>query len=272
VYSYVLIREVILMTTDNGINQNSDAISKQLSEASMPLPPSLDVDKLVNPQPEAHPDSQTSPESNPQPEAQLLRKPDPASDMQPDQETDPLADDKIGLFTKEQNDQLTEAVSDAFSALKVRARPHDKKMAVELLRRSAMGDRWKDVSKALKLDWVTVSVWRSSRAFSALYQAAHECGNEIRQVKREEEADRRAMDGYLDPVYWDGKKVGTIRRYSDKLLEIQLKANSAKYRDKPAETGAAGGGITLNIVGVTLGAQPAPNQYPAKTVDIPSNG
>jgi hypothetical protein len=46
------------------------------------------------------------------------------------------------------------------------------------------------------------------------------------------EARRRAM-GYLESVYHQGEKVGSIRRYSDTLMIFLLKAHAPeKYRDK----------------------------------------
>ena len=40
------------------------------------------------------------------------------------------------------------------------------------------------------------------------------------------EAWRRAVNGVEVPVFWDGKVVGTITRYSDRLLEKLLYANA----------------------------------------------
>lgn len=48
----------------------------------------------------------------------------------------------------------------------------------------------------------------------------------------EREALRRGVEGILEPVYYQGKKVGLIRRYSDALLIFTLKArNPKKYRE-----------------------------------------
>jgi hypothetical protein len=48
----------------------------------------------------------------------------------------------------------------------------------------------------------------------------------------EKEARRRALTGYLKPVYQGGKKVGTIREFSDTLLIFLLKgAKPETYRD-----------------------------------------
>jgi hypothetical protein len=49
----------------------------------------------------------------------------------------------------------------------------------------------------------------------------------------EDEAVRRAFEGYLKPVYQGGNKVGTIREFSDTLLVMLLKGNlPEKYKDR----------------------------------------
>lgn len=48
----------------------------------------------------------------------------------------------------------------------------------------------------------------------------------------EDEALRRAM-GYEEGIYYKGEKVGTVTRYSDRLMELLLKANAPeKYRER----------------------------------------
>jgi hypothetical protein len=60
----------------------------------------------------------------------------------------------------------------------------------------------------------------------------------------EDEAVRRAYEGYLKPVYHGGKKVGTIREYSDTLLVLLMKGGMPeKYKDRFAgEMSGPGGG------------------------------
>jgi hypothetical protein len=49
----------------------------------------------------------------------------------------------------------------------------------------------------------------------------------------EEEARRRAHDGFEEPVFQGGKQVGTIRRYSDTLLVTLLKARAPeRFRER----------------------------------------
>jgi len=47
----------------------------------------------------------------------------------------------------------------------------------------------------------------------------------------EDEAVRRAFEGTVKPVYYQGKKIGTIREFSDSLLLALLKAKAPhKYK------------------------------------------
>ncbi len=49
----------------------------------------------------------------------------------------------------------------------------------------------------------------------------------------EQEARRRAVDGSPEPVFFQGKPVGAIRKYSDTLLIFLLKGHRPeKYRDR----------------------------------------
>ncbi len=48
----------------------------------------------------------------------------------------------------------------------------------------------------------------------------------------EDEAWRRAREGWLEPVFFKGEQQGSVRKYSDTLLIFLLKAhNPAKYRE-----------------------------------------
>lgn len=74
----------------------------------------------------------------------------------------------------------------------------------------------------------------------------------------EAEAWRRAHDGVDEPVYGSGGpgagtvQVGTVRKYSDGLLQTLLKAHRPdKYRDnvKQEITGPNGGVVVVKMVG-----------------------
>lgn len=86
-------------------------------------------------------------------------------------------------------------------------------------------------SKQLGIDPLTVHNWiNKDPVFASKMQQANE---EITE-KCETAALLRAVNGILQPVFQGGKKVGEIRVYSDRLLELILKArNRRKYSDRP---------------------------------------
>jgi hypothetical protein len=70
---------------------------------------------------------------------------------------------------------------------------------------------------------------RDDSEFAAEWEAALIAGGET----LEEEAVRRARDGWDEPVWYKGEQVGIVRRYSDTLLIFLLKGlMSEKYGDR----------------------------------------
>ena len=65
-------------------------------------------------------------------------------------------------------------------------------------------------------------------AFAKEWQEAVEAGVDV----LEQEAYRRAVEGVDEPVYQGGEMVGTVRRYSDRLLEFLIRGRRPSvYRD-----------------------------------------
>ena len=65
------------------------------------------------------------------------------------------------------------------------------------------------------------------------YVAAVQDAMERAADKLEEEAVRRAVEGVDEPVHYQGERVDTVRKYSDRLLEFLLKgARPEKYRER----------------------------------------
>ena len=57
----------------------------------------------------------------------------------------------------------------------------------------------------------------------------------------EREARRRAYEGFDEPVFYKGVQVGTMRRYSDRMLELLLRAHRPdKYRETVRQQQAEG--------------------------------
>jgi hypothetical protein len=62
----------------------------------------------------------------------------------------------------------------------------------------------------------------------------------------EAEARRRAVEGWEEPVYYQGDEVGYVRKYSDTLLIFLLKgANPEKYRERSSTELSGPGGAPL---------------------------
>lgn len=60
---------------------------------------------------------------------------------------------------------------------------------------------------------------------------------------------RRAVDGWLEPVYQQGAQVGTVRKYSDAMLALFSKAHAEKYRatTQVQLTGKGGGAVEVTL-------------------------
>lgn len=73
----------------------------------------------------------------------------------------------------------------------------------------------------------------------------------------EEEARRRAVTGWLKPVFQGGVQVGTVREYSDALLILLLKAaKPAKYREN--HNVEVQGSIGLPVIREIIVERPSP--------------
>ena len=97
------------------------------------------------------------------------------------------------------------------------------------------------------------------------YPEAFAKASKIGWESLEAEAVRRAQDGYERPVYQAGRLVGTETVYSDRLAEVLLKGNIARYKD----AAPAAGGISIHLaVGITAGQQAAPPAAVVHAVEV----
>jgi len=71
----------------------------------------------------------------------------------------------------------------------------------------------------------------------------------------EKEVRRRAVEGVLEPVFYQGQECGTVRKYSDTLLIFATKgAMPQKYRENVSMelTGADGGPVEVEVSSAEL--------------------
>jgi hypothetical protein len=96
------------------------------------------------------------------------------------------------------------------------------------------------------VDRSTVYRWRErDPKFELLCQIAVDDAAD----KLESEAIRRAVEGWDEPVFYSGLEVGVIRKRSDMLLSLLLKANKPeKYRERIDQTTTATNKTQIQIV------------------------
>ena len=63
----------------------------------------------------------------------------------------------------------------------------------------------------------------------------------------EAEVQRRGAEGFLEPVFYQGKEVAQVRKYSDNLLMFYLKAKRPEFRDKSVEVNFPSIAMEFNI-------------------------
>ena len=105
-----------------------------------------------------------------------------------------------------------------------------------------------NVSAAIRkcrLERTTMYKWRKEDpVFAAEWAEALDEGMEV----LEDEAVRRADKGWLEPVFFQGKKCGSIRKYSDTLTIFLLKGTKPnKYRERSEvkHTGGVKAGVMM---------------------------
>jgi hypothetical protein len=58
--------------------------------------------------------------------------------------------------------------------------------------------------------------------------------SEAKEIYREhisQVVHHRAIEGWEEPVFYQGREVGTVRKYSDRLLEMQARRHIPEYRE-----------------------------------------
>jgi hypothetical protein len=97
---------------------------------------------------------------------------------------------------------------------------------LEVLRETA------NVSEAAKSAGVSRNCAYAHQKADPAFAAAWDDAVEIATDSLVAEARRRAVDGVEEPVFHKGEVCGHIRRYSDRMLEILLKAHRpAQFRE-----------------------------------------
>lgn len=115
-----------------------------------------------------------------------------------------------------------------------------------LLEHLAQGSSLSAACEAAGADAGEAEAWRAADpVFAVAWDRALEAGTD----RLEDEAFRRAAIGVVEPVFYQGKECGTVRKYSDSLLMFLLKARRAEtYRERGniELTGKGGGPVVTD--------------------------
>ena len=154
----------------------------------------------------------------------------------------------LSLLTKTTPKPLERAIRGVLPGVKHRVCA----CVAKFLHLTASGETCLDALEAAGLTWGQLqSVKGCSPAIMDLYTRARELMRDQQIAQRERALLKRGVEGWEEPVYHKGELSGTIRRYSDKCLEIGLKANQPKkYRDKEDKAVNVGVSISFTSIGV----------------------
>lgn len=123
--------------------------------------------------------------------------------------------------------------------------PFDEDRQNAFLKAFAETGRYKHACELSNVSYQAVrSMMNESKEFKELVEEAHM----FYADNLEQEALRRAVDGYLEPVFSQktGTQIGVVRKFSDRLLEILLKAHRPeKFRDNVQVDHKHSGGVLV---------------------------
>ena len=114
------------------------------------------------------------------------------------------------------------------------AKPRVRAKARDFLWGVSRGEKCKDLLATINWSWPQWSILCNSRPeLRGMFRDMQDMGEDWRKIVRHDEVHRRASEGVEEGVYYKGVRVDTIRKYSDKLLELAVKADDPdKYADR----------------------------------------
>ncbi len=98
--------------------------------------------------------------------------------------------------------------------------------------------------QAARVSRETLYTWKEhDEAFMFRFNQAKEEGDDCVR----DEIRRRGVEGWEEPIYQLKTYVGTVRKYSDRMLEMMAKARMPEYRDKVDVHATVQGAMTYDI-------------------------
>lgn len=93
--------------------------------------------------------------------------------------------------------------------------------------------QWRQIS------WALANGRFHDAEFLEVYKEALRIQQEWRQIQREEKADSLALEGWKEPIFYKGAEISSVRRFSERMLELQLKRGAPHaYAERVEHSGA----------------------------------
>jgi len=138
-----------------------------------------------------------------------------------------VSDEQFNLVLAERGNRLDDLVTRILPDLSAK----DHSRLLQTIEMTVDGILWRVIEGKTGIRWCQITAWSNIAEFRALWHAARDAGEDYRRELRVGAAHARAVDGWDEPVYNRGVQCGVIRRFSDRLLEMLMKADDPRYRD-----------------------------------------
>lgn len=109
------------------------------------------------------------------------------------------------------------------------------------------------IGKAAKMFGVALATLHRARKEDPHFERDIQQALQLHRDKIDLEVYKRAMEGWDEPVYFQGQVVGYVKKKSDKLLQFYAKRHIKEYRESDSS-----GSINVNAGGVLV--LPAPTR------------
>ena len=131
------------------------------------------------------------------------------------------------------------------------AAPRVRGKMAQCLHLLAIGTKWKLAAAESGVSWHQLQSFKAHfPVFKAIHHVANVCRDAVRQMERVEALHERGVEGWLEPVFYKGEEVDTVRKFSDKLLELALKQADSTYSDRKQDINVNIGSISFESHGV----------------------
>lgn len=112
-----------------------------------------------------------------------------------------------------------------------------------------------NVTRAAAICCIATNTLYEGRKTDLEFNAAWEVAAQRGFRRMEDEARRRAYEGVDEPVFYQGEVCGHIKKYSDYLMSLMLKAHDKKYRERTELVGGDNP-VVIQFVDSVAGRKP----------------